>query len=93
MCSLGCAARPQTAAACRGLPSLALSNGPCPVWPCYPLCAPQNALSFVGTAEKAVHITGASSPQDFLNHVVIPMLAMEGDKLPVRWGVQRAFAI
>ncbi|KIZ02108.1 putative pyruvate-flavodoxinoxidoreductase [Monoraphidium neglectum] len=43
----------------------------------------EDAQSFVGTAEKAVHITGASSPGDFLNQVVIPMLAMDGDKLPV----------
>ncbi|KAI8468670.1 MAG: thiamine diphosphate-binding protein [Monoraphidium minutum] len=39
--------------------------------------------SFIGTAEKAAHITGASSPSDFLHQVVMPMLAMEGDKLPV----------
>jgi len=41
----------------------------------------------VGTAEKAIHITGASSPSDFLHQVVMPMLAMEGDKLPVRCGL------
>lgn len=51
----------------------------------------QNAPEFIGTAEKAVSITGASSPTDFLNQVVIPMLAMEGDKLPVRCVVSTAW--
>ncbi len=38
----------------------------------------------VGAAEHAAAVTGSRTAAEFLNNVVMPMLAMEGDKLPVR---------
>ncbi len=38
----------------------------------------------VGAAEAAAQFVGTKSPKEFLQKVVQPMLAMEGDKLPVR---------
>jgi hypothetical protein len=38
----------------------------------------------VGAAEHAAAATGSRTPQEFLSNVVLPMMAMEGDKLPVR---------
>ncbi|GAB4822569.1 hypothetical protein N2152v2_009615 [Parachlorella kessleri] len=40
-------------------------------------------LDRVGAAESAAQFVGTKSPQEFLRKVVQPMLAMEGDKLPV----------
>lgn len=38
----------------------------------------------VGAAESAAALTGAKTPMEFVDRVVRPMLAMEGDRLPVR---------
>lgn len=39
----------------------------------------------LGAAEAAASATGARNPTEFLERVVKPMLALEGDHLPVRW--------
>ena len=41
----------------------------------------------VGLSEQAAAATGSRTAAEFLENVVKPMLNMEGDKLPVRWGV------
>ena len=40
----------------------------------------------MGAADHMAATTGSRTAAEFLNNVVRPMLAMEGDKLPVRCG-------
>lgn len=43
----------------------------------------------MGAADHMAATTGSRTAAEFLNNVVRPMLAMEGDKLPVRWVLVR----
>lgn len=50
-----------------------------------PCVASSPALqAHVGAADHMAATTGSRTAAEFLNNVVRPMLAMEGDKLPVR---------
>lgn len=50
-----------------------------------PVCLPLPPQDRLGAAEHHAAASGSRNPQEFLSSVVLPMMAMEGDKLPVRW--------